>query len=55
MANHKNCDRAQADGRARVDHPRGAERVVRGGGWCTGARGRRSAKRSDVRKDSDHG
>jgi formylglycine-generating enzyme required for sulfatase activity len=49
---------APADGRAWVDNPRGSLRVMRGGGWGGGARGCRSAVRSDGRpdhRDSDVG
>jgi formylglycine-generating enzyme required for sulfatase activity len=45
---HSSYDYAPDDGRAWNDDPRGAGRVVRGGGWRDGAHGCRSAVRFDV-------
>jgi formylglycine-generating enzyme required for sulfatase activity len=42
---HDNYDGAPNDGRAWVSDPRGAYRVLRGGGWLNGARRCRSADR----------
>jgi formylglycine-generating enzyme required for sulfatase activity len=43
---HDNYDGAPDDGRAWIDKPRGARRVIRGGGWGSGPRYCRSARRS---------
>jgi formylglycine-generating enzyme required for sulfatase activity len=42
---HDNYNGAPDDGRAWIDNPRGADRVLRGGGWYFGARRCRSANR----------
>jgi len=42
---HSSYDYAPDDGRAWNDDPRGPDRVVRGGGWLSGAHGCRSASR----------
>jgi formylglycine-generating enzyme required for sulfatase activity len=43
---HDNYNNAPTDGRAWIDKPKGAHRVVRGGGWHNDAFGCRSAVRS---------
>jgi formylglycine-generating enzyme required for sulfatase activity len=48
---HDKYDGAPGDGRAWIDKPRGANRVVRGGSWRNGARNCRSVYRFDSRPD----
>ena len=49
---HGNYDEAPTDGRAWIDDPRGASRVIRGGSWQDRARYCLSAFRFDVDPDS---
>ena len=44
---HDNYDTAPNDGRAWIDEPRGAARVVRGGGWINVALSCRASYRAD--------
>ena len=43
---HDNYKEAPDDGRAWIDEPRGADRVIRGGSWFLGAQLCRSANRN---------
>jgi formylglycine-generating enzyme required for sulfatase activity len=46
---HENYEGAPTDGRAWIDEPRGAYRVIRGGSWSSGARSCRAANRYGYR------
>ncbi len=52
---HNNYEGAPDDGRAWIDEPRGADRVVRGGCWADVAGGCRSAYRGIRRPDDSSG
>ena len=48
---HENYEGAPNDGRAWIDEPRGADRVMRGGSWRFDANYCRSAARFNYRPD----